>query len=116
MMYRSSIVIERMDAIVMEGESMTIHPEVFMHMVSESLECHIEQVWRVKFMDDGTVDMYSFAMPPQKNLPAASRLNTAASLPDWVNERISVLQICESGGIVDGVGQKVSEKVYYVIE
>jgi hypothetical protein len=105
-----------MDAIVMEGESMTMHPEDFMGMVSKSLECHIEQVWRVKFMDDGTVDMYSFAMPQQKNLPAASRLNNAASLPDWVNERISVLQICESGAVVGGVGQKVSEKVFYVIE
>jgi hypothetical protein len=100
----------------MEGESMTIHPEDFMDMVSESLECHIEQVWRVKFMDDGTVDMYSFAMPQQKNLPATSRLNDLSQLPDWVNERISVLQICENGAIIEGVGQKVSERVFYVIE
>jgi hypothetical protein len=115
-MYRSSIVIERMDDIIMEGRSPTISPEDFMAMIDENLTRPIEQVWRVKLLDDGLVDMYSFALPPtEKNLATRHCLNRAA-IPDWVNERVSVLQICEIGETVDGVGQKVSEKVYYVIE
>ena len=115
MKYKSSIVIERIDQLVMEARQSTIVPEDFMAMVAHSLDHPIEQVWRVKLQEDGTVDMYSFAMPQQKNLPTTKCLNNAL-LPQWVNERLSVLQICQAGDIVDGVGQKVSDKVYYVIE
>jgi hypothetical protein len=115
MKYKSSIVIERIDQLVMEARQSTIVPEDFMAMIAHSLDQPIEQVWRVKLQEDGTVDMYSFAMPRQKNLPTTKCLNTAL-LPQWINERLSVLQICQAGDIVDGVGQKVSDKVYYVIE
>jgi hypothetical protein len=116
-MAQSSISIERMDDIIMEGKSPTISPSMFRMMVANELSHKLEQIWRVRFYDDGTVGLYSFAMPTtEKNLGAQDRLNNADHLPKWVNERISVLQICESGAVVDGVGQKVSENVYYVIE
>jgi hypothetical protein len=115
--YKSSIVIERIDYLLMEkgaGESVFPQSE-FINMVSEALCTPIEQIWRVKINDDGVVDMYSFAMPQEKNLPAARCLNTAA-LPDWIKERIAVLQICDKGDIIDGVRKKLSDKVFYVIE
>jgi len=116
-MYKSSIVIERIDYLLMEqgaGESVFPQSE-FMSMISEALCTPIEQVWRVKFYDD-KVAMYSFAMPiAEKNLPPTQRLN-AADTPQWIKERVAVLQICEQGEIIDGVGQKVSESTYYVIE
>ena len=116
-MYKSSVVIERIDYLLMEqGEGESVFPQSeFMAMISESLCTPIEQIWRVKINDDGGVDMYSFAMPQEKNLPAVKCLNTA-SLPDWIRERIAVLQICEQGDIIDGVGQKLSDKVFYVLE
>jgi len=115
--YKSSIVIERIDYLLMEkGGGEPVFPQSeFMAMVSEALCTPIEQVWRVKINDDGSVAMYSFAMPQEKNLPMTRCLNHAL-LPQWVNERLSVLQICQEGDIVDGVGQKVSDKVYYVIK
>jgi hypothetical protein len=95
------------------GESVFSQSE-FINMVSEALCTPIEQIWRVKINDNGAVDMYSFALPqPEKNLHIGTRLN---DLPQWIKERISVLQICEQGDIVDGVGQKLSDKVFYVIE
>jgi hypothetical protein len=117
MMYRSSIAIERMDQLIIEARSPTIIPKDFMAMIAESLEQPIEQVWRVRFYDDGTVSLYSFAMPAiEKNFGKQDRLNNASYLPDWVKQRVSVLQICESGDTIKGVGQKVSDKVFYVIE
>jgi hypothetical protein len=99
-----------------QGEGDSVFPQSeFMNMISESLARPIEQVWRVKLLDDGSIDMYSFAMPQQKNLPTTHCLNNA-SLPDWIRERISVLQICDKGETIEGVGQKVSDKVFYVIE
>lgn len=115
-MAQSSISIERMDNIIMEGKSPTISPSDFRMMIAEDLNHPLEQVWRVRFHDDDTVAMYSFAMPAtEKNLPSKDRLNIG-DIPLWAKERISVLQICESGTTIDGVGQKVSENVYYVIE
>jgi hypothetical protein len=117
MIYKSSVVIERIDYLLMEqGGGKSVFPQSeFMNMISDALCTPIEQVWRIKLQDDGSIDMYSFAMPQQKNLPMTRCLNNL-SLPLWVNERLSVLQICQVGDSVDGVGQKVSDKVYYVIE
>lgn len=115
-MAQSIISIERMDDIIMEGKSPTISRDDFRMMIAEDLNHPLEQVWRVRFYDDHSVAMYSFAMPTtEKNLPTKDRLNIA-DIPKWAKERISVLQICESGTTLDGVGQKVSENVYYVIE
>jgi hypothetical protein len=112
----SSIKIERIDDIIMEGNSPTISLAEFKMMMAEELNQPLEQVWRVRFYDNGTVALYSFAMPTtEKNLPTKDRLNIG-DMPQWAKERISVLQICESGTILEGVGQKVSENVYYVIE
>ena len=117
MIYKSSIVIERIDYLLMEqGEGESVFPQSeFMAMVSEALCTPIEQIWRVSFQN-GHIDVANFSMPKEKNLPMAGRLNDVSQLPDWINERISVLQICQSGDIVEGVGQKLSDKVYYVIE
>ena len=116
-MYKTSVVIERIDYLIMEqGEGDAVFPQSeFMNMISESLCTPIEQIWRVKLHDDGSAELYSFAMPQEKNLNNKLRLNKV-SLPNWVNERIAVLQICDDGETVDGVGQRVSKGVYYVIE
>jgi hypothetical protein len=114
--FRSSIRSERIDEIIMEGKSPTIDPNDFRMMIANDLNRPLEQVWRVRFYEDGTVAMYSFAMPAtEKNFSNQDRLNIG-QMPEWTKERIAVLQICESGDTIEGVGQKVSEKVYYVIE
>ena len=107
--------IANVDRHVMENDNPTLDRGDFMRMVCNTLDSKMEQVWRVKFLDDGSVAMYSFAMPPQKNLPNPECLN-AASLPDWIKERLAVLQICQTGDVVEGVGQKLSDQVFYVIE
>lgn len=115
-MFKSTILIERIDNLFMEqGGGNEVFPRSeFMRIISTNLDKPIEQVWRVSFQNNG-VDFYSFAMP-QKNLSIAQRLNDVSQLPIWAQERIAVLQICEVGETIDGVGQKVSEKVFYVIE
>lgn len=117
MIYKSSIVIERIDYLLMEqGEGESVFPQSeFMAMISEALCTPIEQIWRVSFQN-GYIDVANFSMPKEKNLPMAGRLNDASQLPDWIKERIAVLQICDAGEIVDKVGQKLSDKVFYVIE
>jgi hypothetical protein len=114
--FRSTIRSERIDEIIMEGKSPTIDPNDFRMMIANDLNRPLEQVWRVRFYEDGTVALYSFAMPhTEKNFGKQDRLNIG-DMPKWTKERVAVLQICESGDTIEGVGQKVSDKVYYVIE
>jgi hypothetical protein len=115
-MGQSSVTVERMDNIIMEGKSPTIDPNDFRMMIANDLNRPLEQVWRVRLYEDGTVSLYSFAMPHiEKNFGIQPRLNIG-DIPQWVKERVSVLQICESGDIINGVVQKVSDRVFYVIE
>ena len=110
------ITISMMDNHIMEQSDPTLAREDYMAMVIRHLNSKLENTWRVKFDSDGSVRLTDFSLPPnQKNLPDMKCLNNA-SLPDWINKRISILQICEVGTIVESVGQRVSEDTYYVIE
>jgi hypothetical protein len=40
----------------------------------------------------------------------------ATALPDWMRGRIAVLQMAEPGIYVDGVGLRMDDKVYYIME
>jgi hypothetical protein len=109
--------IQSVDIHIMEHPNPTLDRDSFLNMVARTLKTKMENTWRVRFHDDGTVAVYSFAIPPhEKILPSDNRLNDVSLLPQWIRERLAVLQICEQGTILEGVGQKVSERVYYVIE
>ena len=110
----NSIPISMVDMYVMEACNPTLARDGYMAMVVRKLNSKLENTWRVKFDHDG-VRLTDFSLPPnQKNLPDTKCLNEQ-SLPDWVKKRLAILQICEQGTIVDGIGQRVSENTYYVI-
>ena len=111
--YQSTL-ISRVDTQIMESNSPILDRGDFMRMVIKHLKTKLENTWRVRFNANGTIRLTSFALP-QKNLAAAECLNRE-SLPQWIKERLVVLQICEQGTILEGIGQKVSDNVYYVIE
>ena len=111
----SSIPISMIDMYVMEACNPSLARDGYMDMVVRHLNSKLENTWRVKYLADGFVRLTDFSLPPnQKNLPDEKCLNEQ-SLPDWIKKRIAILQICEVGTIVDSVGQRVSENVYYVI-
>lgn len=110
------IPISKIDMYIMEVCDPTIVREDFMAMVVRTLNSKLENTWRVKFADDGSVRLTDFSLPAnQKNLPDMKCLN-AAALPDWVKKRVAILQICEVGAIIEGTGQRVAKDTYYVIE
>lgn len=111
------ILSEQIDMHIMESDLPTVDRDDFMAIICDTLNTKMEQTWRVRFYDDGSVGLHSFALPAhQKNLDAGDRLNNVSLLPTWVKERLAVLQICQQGDILNGIGQKVSDRVFYVIE
>lgn len=111
-----NIPIAKIDMYIMEVCDPTLARPDFMAMVVRNLNSKLENTWRVKYLADGFVRLTDFSLPPnQKNLPDEKCLNEQ-SLPDWIKKRIAILQICEVGTVIDGIGQRVSENTYYVIE
>ena len=107
--------IKFIDMYIMEACDPPLARADFMAMVVRKLNSKLENTWRVKF-DGDNVRLTDFSLPVnQKNLPDDVCLNKV-NTPDWVKSRLAILQICEVGTIVDSVGQRVSENVYYVIE
>ena len=112
----SSIPISMIDMYVMEACNPSLARDGYMEMVVRHLNSKLENTWRVKFLGDGYVRLTDFSMPPnQKNLPDEKCLN-AESLPEWVKKRVAILQICDEGTIIEGVGQRIAENVYYVVQ
>jgi hypothetical protein len=67
---------------------------------------------RVCINNDGTFDIVDFTMPTRgdklrKNIPQED-------VPQWVMQAVSMLRIADTGSLVEGVGFKVSDRVYYI--
>ena len=118
MIYKSSVVIERIDYLLMEkGSGESVFPQSeFINMVSEVLCTPIEQIWRVKLLDNDDIELSDFTLARKEKNFISTRCLNKADVPQWIVDKISVLQIIPNGEQVDGVGQKVSDQVFYVIE
>lgn len=41
---------------------------------------------------------------------------TVDQLPDWVQERLAVLSICTLDSMVEGIGKRVTDSVFWIYE
>jgi hypothetical protein len=83
-----------------------------MRMVQQ--EIPLEQVWRVEMKGSGRVILNDFTMPS-----ASSKIKKVIKLtdaPKFIRDAVSVLQIAPNGTTVDGVGKKIDEDIYYIVE
>lgn len=83
-----------------------------MQMKQEELE--LDSVWRVKVYPDGLVELNDFTMPSKTGKLVDKILQT--DVPDWIRDALAVLQIVDDGVVVDGVGRKINEQIYYITE
>jgi hypothetical protein len=71
-------------------------------------------VIRVLVNDDGTVNLLDFTLARRS---ARERKNLAQKdVPVWIMETISMLRIAKEGDLVPGLGFKVSDCLYYIVE
>ena len=71
-----------------------------------------QDVLRVSINDDETFDITDFALPSQgdkvrKNVPQED-------MPQWVLESISMLRIADVNHLVDGLGFKINDRLYFL--
>jgi len=83
-----------------------------MQMKQEELK--LDSVWRVKVYPDGLVELNDFTMP-SKTGKLVDKISQT-DIPDWIRDALAVLQIVDDGAVVDGVGRKINEQIYYITE
>jgi hypothetical protein len=93
------------------GEISTLINNI-MRMVQQ--EIPLENVWRVEMKGSGRVILNDFTLPS-----ASSKIKKVIKLtdaPKFIRDAISVLQIAPDGTTVDGVGKRIDEDIYYIVE
>ena len=71
-----------------------------------------QDVLRVSINDDETFDITDFALPSEgdkvrKNIPQED-------MPQWILESISMLRIAEINSLVEGLGFKLDDRLYFI--
>ena len=84
---------------------------VILHM---QVELPLDNVWRVEIKGSGRVILNDFTMPS-----ASSKIKKVIKLtdaPKFIRDAVSVLQIAPDGTSIEGVGKKIDEDIYYIVE
>ena len=86
--------------------------KALMRMIQQ--EIPLDQIWRVEMKGSGRVILNDFTLPS-----ASSKIKKVINLtdaPKFIRDAVSVLQIAPNGTTVDGVGKKIDEDIYYIVE
>jgi hypothetical protein len=102
---------------IVEGgkpESLGEIPSLINALMRMQTELPLENVWRVEMKGSGRVILNDFTMPS-----ASSKIKKVIKLidaPKFIREGVSVLQIAPDGTSIEGVGKKIDEDIYYIVE
>lgn len=91
-----------------------LNPEVLLNMIQEQFELPLQNVWRVHLLNDGVVELNDFTLPSGTG---KIRENfSQENLPQWIQDSLSVLMIVDQGVTVEGVGKKITDSIFYLME
>lgn len=105
------------DGVLFEGHTLTggiYTHNMLLGMIQEQFELPLQNVWRVCLKPSGLVELNDFTMPSNRDTMRESFRQE--DLPQWVQDSLSVLMIVDQGVTVEGVGKKISDSVFYLME
>jgi hypothetical protein len=88
--------------------------KILCRMIQEQFNLPLTNVWRVHVLNDGLVELNDFTLPSNTGKLKESFLQE--NLPQWVQDSLSVLMIVDQGTTVEGVGKKISDSIFYLLE
>ena len=74
----------------------------------------LDNIWRVEIRENHMLKLSDFTMPS-----ASDKLNQIVKLndsPKFIRDALAVLQISQDGTLIEKVGKRISDSVFYVIE
>ena len=77
-------------------------------------ELPLDNVWRVELRENDNVKLTDFTMPSSSAI--INKTTTLNDAPQFIRDGLAVLQITPDGSLVDGVGKRISDSVYYILE
>jgi len=87
---------------------------ILIRMVQEQFDLPLQNVWRVNILPTGLVELNDFTLP--SNSGKLRETFKQEDLPQWVQDSLSVLMIVDQGATVEGVGKKISDSIFYLME
>lgn len=88
--------------------------EVAIKMVQEQFNLPLTNVWRVHMLPTGLVELNDFTLPSGSG--KIRETFKQEDLPLWVQDSLSVLMIVDQGTTVEGLGKKITEDIFYILE
>ena len=83
-------------------------------LMERQLDLPLDNIWRVELRDNDRVKLTDFTMPSSS--PILNKTIPIKDAPSFIRDGLAVLQISQDGVHVDGVGKRISDTVYYVVE
>ena len=87
---------------------------VALQMVQEQFNMPLQNVWRVCVLPSGMVELDDFTLPSSKS--KMRETFKQGDLPVWIQDSLSVLMIVDQGAMVEGVGKKIGDSIFYILE
>lgn len=80
----------------------------------EQLELGLNNVWRVQIIGEDKFRINDFTLP--RNDVIVNKVYSRNTLPKWVSDALSVLQITDDYSTIKAIGKRVDENIFYVVE
>ena len=77
-----------------------------------------DYTWRVELHEDGTVDVWYIGLYAI-DYNYTKQYDTFSDIPEWMQHRVAALRMLSPAAAafsVDGVGLRISEAIYWVVE
>jgi hypothetical protein len=85
-----------------------------LRMVEEQFNMPLQNVWRVHVLANGLVELNDFTLPSNKD--TMRETFRQEDLPIWIQDSLSVLMIVDQGVTIEGLGKKISDSIFYILE
>ena len=99
---------------VFAGERLKMLVKKVNAIMGRQEELPLDNVWRVEIRENASVILDDFTLPSSSVI--MRKIIKLIDAPKFIQDGVSVLQIAPDGTSIEGVGKKISEDVYYIVE
>jgi hypothetical protein len=99
---------------VFAGERLKMLVKKVNAIMGRQEELPLDNVWRVEIRENARVVLDDFTLPSSSVI--MRKIIKLIDAPKFIQDGVSVLQIAPDGTSIEGVGKKISEDVYYIVE
>jgi len=104
----------RVDEILFKEREERSYAPALLQMIQDQFNLPLQNVWRVHVLANGMVELNDFTLPSSTG--KIRDVFKQENLPQWIQDSLSVLMIVDQGVTVEGVGKKINDSIFYLME